>query len=292
MQGVGKGLDVEQIVARDCSLRFAAGLLAVFVLCGGASGQSLGTLTAPEPVLQLAVPVRTGFPQKPFPMPAVGEVIEIDVNGMVNVDGKLVNVTLRAAEEHKAFVEVLRETIADWRFQPAFNWRECSVKESPQSLKVWFEERNGKPVMSVSRPAPVSKPAAKTETAGEPGLQKTVTKTTIKAPEWSEAPKVYYPDRPYTFGIEGEVLVALLVAPTGEFKKWYVLSSPDVSLSRETVFALSHASMKPMPLWHEGMEGNCVCVPIRFCQEKTPEQPSPVCEALRREDAEAAKKKK
>ncbi len=89
-------------------------------------------------------------PTHPKQDPAGKSSVEIRLTGIVTTEGVLRSPVFEEREGEEKFVKAIREVLPDWRFSPAADGRACKLRESKGTVSVWFETKNGEPVVSVS----------------------------------------------------------------------------------------------------------------------------------------------
>jgi TonB family protein len=192
--------------------------------------------------------------------------VEIRVNGMVNPSGTLESAEFLPSEGNEKYILAIKEVLPFWRFRPAIDDKLCTPVASRGVVLVWFEEKEGKPSVSVSVPKNSSERESNKVAVSMP-------RVTMKV-----RPKVEYPSDARRAGMEGSAELLFQINPLGEVMQTTLLYSipnkifGDESLrgARRTQFSLSGASDAPE-------KNRCIALPLFFCLQSPATYPSPAC---------------
>lgn len=211
-------------------------------------------------------PILLVAPDIPKRDPADKWPIEIRVSGTVNELGTLDSAAFSPVEGNEKYIQAIKEVLSFWRFRPAIDGKLCAPATSTGVVLVWFEEKDGKPAVSVSVPKISSEREVNKATAGTSRL-------TLKV-----RPKVEYPSDARRAGMEGSAELLFQVNPQGEVIQTKLLYSVPNKIfgdeairgARRTQFSLSAAGDAP--------EKNlCIIIPFFFCLQSPATYPSQAC---------------
>jgi TonB family protein len=192
--------------------------------------------------------------------------IEIRVSGTVSDLGVLDSAEFSPSEGNEKYISAIKEVLPYWRFRPAVDDKLCAPVASSGVILVWFEEKDGKPSVSVSVP----KSSSERET-NKPAVS--ASRVTFKV-----RPKVDYPSDARRVGMEGSAELLFQVNPQGEViqtKLRYsipnkIFGDEAIRGARRAQFSLSAAGDVP--------EKNlCIVLPISFCLQSLATYPSQAC---------------
>jgi TonB family protein len=211
-------------------------------------------------------PILLVVPNVPKRDPADKWPIEIRVSGTVNELGTLDSAVFSPVEGNEKYVQAIKEVLQFWRFRPAVDDKLCAPVASSGSVLVWFEEKDGKPAVSVS--VPKNSPGREANKAAVP-----MPRVTLKV-----RPKVEYPSDARRAGMEGSAELLFQINPQGEVIQTRLLYSipnkifGDESLlgARRTQFSLSGTSDAPE-------KNRCIALPLLFCLQSPATYPSQAC---------------
>ena len=216
-------------------------------------------LGPPGPILLVAPDIPKRDPADKWP-------IEIRVSGTVNELGTLDSAAFSPVEGNERYIQAIKEVLSFWRFRPAIDNKLCAPVASTGVVLVWFEEKDGKPSVSVSTPKISSEPEANKAAIATP-------RVTMKI-----RPKVEYPTDARRVGMEGSAELLFQVSPQGEVIQTKLLYAvPDKIFgdealrgARRTQFSLSAAADAPA-------KNLCVLLPISFCLQSPVTYPAQAC---------------
>jgi TonB family protein len=168
-----------------------------------------------------------------YPAAAARDRVEgtVDVHGLVLSDG---NFDLKRVEgERDDLKAAVKDVIELWRFVPGYG-EDCSPRPVEAQLRVWFEMKDGKPSISISRPVKTPEPPRLDEAAG-----------TLKAVKRSDPA---YPPAAIRANKQGKVEALLLVGEEGDVKRVEIVPSTTHQIfSNEVAKALSKWKFEPRP---------------------------------------------
>jgi TonB family protein len=211
-------------------------------------------------------PILLVVPDVPKRDPADKWPIEIRVSGTVNESGTLDAAAFSPVEGNEKYIQAINDVLSFWRFRPAIDDKLCAPVASTGVVLVWFEEKDGKPSVSVSVPKNSSEPGANNAAAATP-------RVTLKV-----RPKVEYPPDARRVGMEGSTELLFQVNPQGEIIQTRPLYSipnkkfGDEALrgARRTQFSLSAAGDAPA-------KNLCISIAFFFCLKSPATYPSQAC---------------
>jgi TonB family protein len=148
----------------------------------------------------------TLFVAPQYPPGAAGEGIQatVDVIGMVREDGTLGPTRLEVKPEREDFRKAVEEVMAFWILYPKYD-DTCHYTPVEGQVRVWFEIKDGKPIVSFSMPR-------RKEAAPLPGAPAEIYRAIRKT-------EIRYPYAARREGREGTVVALLHVPDTGEVER-------------------------------------------------------------------------
>ncbi|HEX4859439.1 MAG TPA: TonB family protein [Usitatibacteraceae bacterium] len=204
-----------------------------------------------------ASPVLIVAPEYPGFVPGA-RATEVRINGTVTADGRLEGIDIPTPSGSERFVAAVRQVIELWRFRPAVSEQQCAPVAQKQSMFVWFDEKDGKPSVSVSMAR--QNPAA--------------AKSTPKF-SWQVRPTIDYPEAASTRGIEGAADVAVRIDRAGEIVgKTLVYATPHKMFGEAALTGLLGAKL--LANSPSGAAG-CYIVPFAFCTGPAATVPNSAC---------------
>ncbi len=241
-----------------------AALLSFLVLATASMAQSDPRVIEAED--KYIRPILLVAPDSPKRDPADKWPIEIRVSGTVNASGTLEAAEFSPSERNEKYILAIQEVLPFWRFRPAIDDKICAPVATSGVVLVWFEEKAGKPSVSVSVPKNSSEREANKAALSMP-------RVTLKV-----RPKVEYPSDARRTGMEGSAELLFQINPLGEVMQTTLLYSipnkifGDESLrgARRTQFSLSGTSDAPE-------KNRCITIPFFFCLKSPASYPSPAC---------------
>jgi TonB family protein len=161
-----------------------------------------------------------------FPASATGEAT-VDVTGEVGTDGTFTVRNVVSSSEDPAFASAVREVTRFWLLRPDYE-SDCTPRTSTGQVRVWFERKDGKPVISVSQPRSES-----TDTRPLKIVRR-------RAPD--------YPQSMLVRGMTGAVEALLRISPGGRVEELELVPGPITRLAaREVSTALRQWRFEPRP---------------------------------------------
>ena len=197
--------------------------------------------------------------------PAIKLPVEIRVKGIVNDKGVMESVEYSPVEGNEKFIASIERVLSLWIFRPAVDNVTCAPIASTGVLLVWFEEKDGKPVVSVSMP--------KTQPAAKPIDAKPAT-----VPRILEIyPKVTYPSSARRAGMEGAADLLYAVNPEGEVLQTRVLYSSPSTVFGDEALAGSKRVKFSAGTTDDPRKQSCILIPFQYCLIDGARYPSSAC---------------
>jgi TonB family protein len=188
--------------------------------------------------------------------------VEIRVTGTVTTEGRFKAPVFIPAEGKEPFLRTILEVLPGWRFRPATTPDTCKPRDSDAVVIVYFELKDGKPVISISSPVHFKEPPT------DPA-------STVTGKTFVRQPRAEYPEPMARRGIEGAVEVMVLVDEEGEIVSKNILYSiPSTQFGEAVLTALRRASFVKL----NPARRICYVFGTRFCmgQQQTT-FPEPRC---------------
>ncbi len=195
--------------------------------------------------------------------------VEIRVTGTIGTDGVMTQPVFENAQGKDKYVQALRDVLHLWRFKPAVDLEACKPAARSGTVAVWFDEKNGKPSVSVSMPRSGGKGEA--SRAGGEGAP-------IKV---AHRPRAGFPTEARDIGAEGAAEVLIKLNEKGENVQQALLFSTPHSMFGDAVMARA----RELTIAPGGARAQCVAVPYHFCMDGEVNFPNSACEARRRRGA-------
>lgn len=207
--------------------------------------------------------VAPAFPQQ---APTDKLPVEIRVSGSVGEDGVMVSPEFSPLEGNEKYINAIKDVIPHWRFRTAVDNELCAPVASNGVLLVWFEEKEGKPSVSVSTPKakPVSEPV---DGKPRPVLRNFVVR-----------PKVEYPVAARRLGVEGAAELLFKVSQQGEVLQTRVLYSlPNKQFGDHSIYGSRRVSFTAGTSGDDPQKTICILVPFTYCLENRADYPYVAC---------------
>lgn len=205
--------------------RRLAAAVAVALLACGARAQEDARILTPAQMQSRAAQIVLFVPPE-FPAAAAGEAT-VDVTGEVGTDGTFTVRDVVSSSQDPAFADAVREVTRFWLLRPDYG-SDCTPRAGTGQVRVWFERRDGKPVISVSQ--------ARSEATESRPLKV----TRRRHPD--------YPQAMLVRRMSGVVEVLLRVAPDGRVEEIEMVPGPITRLAtREVATALRQWRFEPRP---------------------------------------------
>lgn len=192
--------------------------------------------------------------------------VEIRVTGSIGTNGVMSSPVFENAQGKDKYVQALREVLHLWRFKPAVDLEACKPAVRNGTVVVWFDEKNGKPAVSVSMPQAGGKGDA-VRAGGEGAVYKV-----------AHRPRASFPSEARDIGAEGAAEVLIKLNDKGENVQQTLLYSTPHSMFGDAVMA----GAKELRIAPNGTRAQCVAVPYHFCMDGDINFPNSACEAKRR----------
>lgn len=177
-------------------------LLVVFLLSAAVARADSPVVVLTDVALQQRAAKPMGIIAPTFPPAALAEKVTgtVDVIGDIGEDGKMRVTRMEAAPDREDFKAAVRDVIGLWRFSPRYE-QDCKPHATPGQVRIWFEMKEGKPAISVSRPL-VSDDTSPPEPEK---ILKAIRRTIPK-----------YPMAAVRAGVDGRIDAYVRVTPEGE----------------------------------------------------------------------------
>lgn len=197
--------------------------------------------------------------------PAIKFPVEIRVKGTVNDKGVMESVEYSPVEGNEKFIAAIERVLSLWIFRPSVDNATCAPIASTSVLLVWFEEKDGKPVVSVSMP--------KNQLAA-----KSIDDKPAPVPRILEIrPKVTYPSSARRAGMEGAADLLYAVNPEGEVLQTRVLYSSPSTVFGDEALAGSRRVKFSAGTTDDARKQFCILIPFRYCLIDGARYPSSAC---------------
>ena len=171
-------------------------------------------------------------PDYPKPLVEAGVQGTVDVHGVVRADGSF-DVS-RIEPSHPELRKLVEEVTAFWLLRPSYG-PDCEARPVPAQVRLWFEIKDGKGVISMSQPAATKKSDPAKPPPGH-----------IRKLE-GDSPR--YPRDVLNRGIQGDVEALLRITPAGVVASVTVLPGPvSKAFEREVERTLRDWRFEPRPL--------------------------------------------
>jgi hypothetical protein len=191
--------------------------------------------------------------------------VEVRVTGTVGANGAMENPVFEKAQGKDKYVAAVREVLRLWRFKPAVDLAQCAPVKSSGTVSVWFENRSGKPSVSVSMPRLGGKNDV-LRASGDGGMVKV-----------THRPRADFPLDARDIGADGAAEVLVKLNERGDNIQQTLLYSTPHSMFGEAALT----SAREVRLALGGAKSQCVAVPYYFCIDKDVAFPNSACEARR-----------
>ena len=168
-----------------------------------------------------------------YPEAAAKEKIEgtVDVFGLVLADGNFDLKRLEAGREDMK--TAVKDVIELWRFVPGYG-EDCSPRPVEAQLRIWFEMKDGKPSISVSRATATPKPPQPVEELARMHVVERVD------------PR--YPQQAVRAGKQGDIEALMLVGDDGNVKRVEIVPSTTPKIfADEVARAMAKWKYAPRP---------------------------------------------
>ena len=193
--------------------------------------------------------------------------VEIRVKGTVNDKGVMESVEYSPVEGNEKFIAAIERVLPLWIFRPAVDGVSCAPIASTGVLLVWFEERDGKPVVSVSMPK--MQPPAKPIDAKPAPVPR----------DLEIRPKATYPRSARRAGMEGTAELLFKVDQKGEVLQTRVVySSPLKEFGEEALAGARRVKFSAAAADADIQKAICIVAPYVFCLPDGAKHPSPACQ--------------
>jgi hypothetical protein len=212
-----------------------------------------------------ASPVLVVAPKAPLRMAGEAASVEIRVTGSIGVNGVMSSPMFENAQGKDKYVQAIREVLHLWRFKPAVDLEACKPAVRNGTVAVWFDEKNGKPSVSVSMPQAGGKSEA-ARAGGEGAVYKV-----------AHRPRANFPVEARDIGAEGAAEVLIKLNDKGENVQQTLLYATPHSMFGESVMA----GAQEVRIAPNGSRAQCVAVPYHFCMDGNISFPNSACEARR-----------
>ncbi len=190
--------------------------------------------------------------------------VEIRVTGSIGTNGVMSSPVFENAQGKDKYVQALREVLHLWRFKPAVDLEACKPAVRNGTVVVWFDEKNGKPAVTVSMPQAGGKGDAVRAGGEERGVQGgPVYKLSFQARD---------------IGAEGAAEVLVKLNDKGENVQQTLLYSTPHSMFGDAVMA----GAKELRIAPNGTRAQCVARAVSLCMDGDINFPNSACEAKRR----------
>lgn len=246
-------------------MRFVVGLL----FC--AASLPSFSQSDPRPIQaedKLARPILIIAPKYPVREPGDNSSVEIRVTGIVTKEGVMELPVFTPYAGNEKFIAAIQEVLALWRFRPAIDNRMCAPTSSPGTISVWFEEKNGRPSVSVSTPT-----TSATNDELKNGDQRLLQRKML----WR--PKAEFPVKARQVGMEGAAEVLVRVNYAGDVVQSTLLySTPHIIFGEAAIASLGRLKLSPIVGESDPQESTCYVMKFTFCFNDGPaEYPNSAC---------------
>jgi TonB family protein len=204
-----------------------------------------------EADLQRRAALVTVFVPPEYPAQALRDGIQasVDVVGVVAQDGTLRVTEISSSVDRDDFRAAVADVTRFWLLSPNYG-RDCRPREIEGTVRVWFEVKDGKPVVSMSVPT-------------RPGFDEVKSKqegaefTPIRA-----KPVPAYPRAAVAKKIQGSVEALLRLDPAGNVEEVVIIPGPYAQVFASSVSSALSRWQYPQAAPDSGYR--CVLVPVEF----------------------------
>lgn len=212
-----------------------------------------------------ASPVLVVAPKAPVRAAGDAASVEIRVTGSIGTNGVMSSPAFENAQGKDKYVQAIRDVLHLWRFKPAVDLEACKPAVRNGTVVVWFDEKNGKPSVSVSMPQVGGKGEA-----ARVGSEGAVFKV-------AQRPRASFPTEARDIGAEGAAEVLIKLNDKGENIQQTLLYATPHSMFGEAAMA----GAREVRIAANGSRAQCVAVPTHFCMDGDISFPNSACEAKR-----------
>lgn len=169
----------------------------------------------PALLTELRLKERAGFftlfvpPDYPKAALAAARNATLDVFGAVQPDGSFKIERIEGAEDLAPFEVEIRDVARFWMLRPGYDGA-CNPTSEPAQVRIWFETREGKPVIAFAQPF-------------EKDLDKTTKDPKLK---WARRPKIEYPWDALRARKEGSIEAIVRIQPDGTVDQVHIVPGP------------------------------------------------------------------
>lgn len=212
-----------------------------------------------------ASPVLVVSPKMPARSATDPASVEVRVSGTISASGLLEDARFEDGAGKEKYVAAVRDVLPLWRFKPAVDLDACTPRRQAGTVSVWFEDKGGKPAVSVSMPR--SGGAADAPKAGGEGA---IVKVTHR-------PRADFPIEARDIGADGAAEVLVKLDAAGHNVRQTLLYSTPHSMFGTSAMA----SARDVQVALGGAKAQCVAVAYHFCIDKDVAYPNSACEVRR-----------
>jgi hypothetical protein len=216
-----------------------------------------------------ASPVLVVSPKSPARSAGDAASVEVKVKGTISAAGLLENPVFENASGKEKFVAAVKEVLHLWRFKPAVDLNSCRPVSNSGAVVVWFEDKNGKPSVSVAMPQTGGRSEA-VRAGGEGSVVKV-----------AHRPRADFPADARDIGADGAAEVLLKLDGRGDNVQQALLYATPHSMFGESALA----SARGVRIAAEGAKAQCVAVAYHFCIDQGVNFPNSACDARRLKNA-------
>ena len=211
-----------------------------------------------------ARPVLIISPKFPDATPADKLPVEVRISGTVNEAGVLTSPAYLHSEGKEIFIRAIEEVLPQWRFKPAVDEESCQTVSSVGTMSVWFEEKGGRPIVSVSMPL---------KSKGEDALERIVDQYSFV-----RRPNFEYPQAARRVGMEGATELLFKVNEEGDvLQATLVFSTPNKVFGEAAIEATKRVKFVPRAPDKSARKIRCIVFPLAFCLTDGADYPNSAC---------------